>query len=79
MVTLEDAVIARLEYFGEHFEILVDPDIASEILSDLNSRSFEGSGGIFSRLFGGKPKNNFSAELEQVMKEAKDDDLYNEK
>ena len=30
MVTLEDAVIARLEYFGEHFEILVDPDLASD-------------------------------------------------
>ena len=25
MITLEDAVIARLEYFGEHFEIPVDP------------------------------------------------------
>lgn len=30
MVTLEDAVIARLEYYGEHFEILVDPDLASD-------------------------------------------------
>ncbi|WP_414469186.1 ribosome assembly factor SBDS [Methanobacterium sp. ACI-7] len=30
MVTLEDSVIARLEYFGEHFEILVDPDLASD-------------------------------------------------
>ena len=30
MVTLEDSVIARLEYYGEHFEILVDPDLASE-------------------------------------------------
>ncbi|MDI6723258.1 MAG: ribosome assembly factor SBDS [Methanobacterium sp.] len=30
MVTLEDSVIARLEYFGERFEILVDPDLASE-------------------------------------------------
>ncbi|MDP3066423.1 MAG: ribosome assembly factor SBDS [Methanobacteriaceae archaeon] len=30
MVTLEDAVIARLEYFGERFEILVDPDLASD-------------------------------------------------
>jgi len=30
MVTLEDAVIARLEYFGEHFEILVDPDLAAD-------------------------------------------------
>jgi len=30
MVTLEDSVIARLEYYGEHFEILVDPDLASD-------------------------------------------------
>jgi ribosome maturation protein SDO1 len=30
MVTLEDAVIARLEYYGEHFEILVDPDMAAD-------------------------------------------------
>jgi ribosome maturation protein SDO1 len=30
MVTLEDAVIARLEYFGEHFEILVDPELAAD-------------------------------------------------
>ena len=30
MVTLEDSVIARLEYHGEHFEILVDPDLASD-------------------------------------------------
>ena len=30
MVNLDDAVIARLEYFGEHFEILVDPDLASD-------------------------------------------------
>jgi len=30
MVTLEDAVIARLEYYGERFEILVDPDLASD-------------------------------------------------
>lgn len=30
MVTLEDAVIARLEYYGEHFEILVDPELAAE-------------------------------------------------
>jgi len=30
MVTLENAVTARLEYFGEHFEILVDPDLASD-------------------------------------------------
>lgn len=30
MVALEDAVIARLEYYGEHFEILVDPDLAAD-------------------------------------------------
>jgi len=30
MITLENAVIARLEYFGEHFEILVDPDMAAD-------------------------------------------------
>ena len=30
MITLEDAVIARLEYYGEHFEILVDPDMAAD-------------------------------------------------
>ncbi|MGB9938121.1 MAG: ribosome assembly factor SBDS [Methanobacterium sp.] len=30
MVTLENSVIARLEYFGEHFEVLVDPDLASD-------------------------------------------------
>lgn len=30
MVTLEDAVIARLEYYGEHFEILVDPELAAD-------------------------------------------------
>ena len=30
MVTLEDSVIARLEYYGEHFEILVDPDLAAD-------------------------------------------------
>lgn len=30
MVTLENSVIARLEYYGEHFEILVDPELASD-------------------------------------------------
>ena len=30
MVNLDDSVIARLEYFGERFEILVDPDLASD-------------------------------------------------
>ena len=31
MVSLEDAVIARLEYYGERVEILVDPDLASDL------------------------------------------------
>ncbi len=30
MVNLDDSVIARLEYYGERFEILVDPDLASD-------------------------------------------------
>ena len=30
MVTLDNSVIARLEYYGEHFEILVDPDLAAD-------------------------------------------------
>ena len=34
MITLEDAVIARLEYFGEHFEILVDPEMAADFKRD---------------------------------------------
>ena len=36
MINLEDAVIARLEYYGEHFEILVDPDLASDFKSGKN-------------------------------------------
>jgi len=31
MIPLERAIVARLETFGEHFEILVDPDRAVEI------------------------------------------------
>lgn len=31
MVTLEDAVIARFDKFGERFEILIDPDAAQKI------------------------------------------------
>ncbi len=31
MVTLEDAVIARLESHGERYEVLVDPDLAMEL------------------------------------------------
>ena len=36
MINLEDAVIARLEYYGEHFQILVDPDLASDFKSGKN-------------------------------------------
>ena len=32
MVSLEDAVIARYEKKGMHFEILVDPEVAEEFL-----------------------------------------------
>lgn len=38
MVTLEDAVIARLEYYGERFEVLVDPDLASDFKGEKISR-----------------------------------------
>lgn len=31
MVTLDNAVVARLKTHGEHFEILVDPDLAYEL------------------------------------------------
>ncbi len=34
MVNLDDAVIARLESFGERFEILVDPDLSAEFKKD---------------------------------------------
>ena len=30
MVNIDDAIIARLEYYGELFEILVDPDLAAD-------------------------------------------------
>ena len=30
MVNVDDAIIAKYEYSGEHFEILVDPDLAAE-------------------------------------------------
>ena len=29
MVNVDDAIIAKYEYCGEHFEILVDPDLAA--------------------------------------------------
>ena len=30
MVNIDDSIIAKYEYSGEHFEILVDPDLAAE-------------------------------------------------
>ena len=30
MVNVDEAIIAKYEYSGEHFEILVDPDLAAE-------------------------------------------------
>ncbi|MDR1721992.1 MAG: ribosome assembly factor SBDS, partial [Methanobrevibacter sp.] len=30
MVNIDDAIIARLESYGERFEILVDPDLAAD-------------------------------------------------
>lgn len=30
MVNVDDAIIAKLESYGEHFEILVDPDLAAD-------------------------------------------------
>lgn len=41
MVTLEEAVIARLESHGERFEILVDPDLASELKKDVTETDIE--------------------------------------
>ena len=29
MVNVDEAIIAKYEYCGEHFEILVDPDLAA--------------------------------------------------
>jgi len=37
MVSLDDAVLARLEKFGKRFEILVDPDLVGKWKSDNNS------------------------------------------
>ena len=31
MISLENAVVARLESFGERFEILVDPNLAARV------------------------------------------------
>lgn len=41
MVSLEDAVIARLESYGERFEILVDPELASEFKRDSSDSQME--------------------------------------
>ncbi|ADL58666.1 MULTISPECIES: ribosome assembly factor SBDS [Methanothermobacter] len=41
MVSLEDAVIARLESHGERFEILVDPDLAAEFRREDSEVSVE--------------------------------------
>ena len=30
MVNVDEAIIAKYEYSGEHFEILVDPDLAAD-------------------------------------------------
>ncbi len=30
MVNVDEAIIAKYEYCGEHFEILVDPDLAAD-------------------------------------------------
>ena len=30
MVNIDEAIIAKYEYCGEHFEILVDPDLAAD-------------------------------------------------
>ena len=37
MVSLDDAVVARLERSGSRFEILVDPDLAQEWKRDAES------------------------------------------
>ena len=31
MVNVDEAIIAKYEYCGEHFEILVDPDLAADL------------------------------------------------
>jgi Predicted exosome subunit len=41
MVSLEDAVIARLESHGERFEVLVDPDLAAEFRREDSDVSVE--------------------------------------
>lgn len=41
MVSIDDAVIARLESHGEHFEILVDPDLSAEYKKNPESIKIE--------------------------------------
>ena len=38
MVNVDDAIIARLESFGEKFEILVDPDLAADFRNPDNEK-----------------------------------------
>ena len=37
MVSLDDAVVARLEKGGKRYEILVDPELVEQFKSDSNS------------------------------------------
>ena len=37
MVSLDDAVVARLEKGGKRYEILVDPELVEQFKSDPNS------------------------------------------
>ena len=41
MVNVDDAIIARLESFGEKFEILVDPDLAADFRNPDNEKEIE--------------------------------------
>ena len=41
MVSLDDAVIARLEKGGSRYEILVDPELVSQWKEDQNSVEME--------------------------------------
>lgn len=42
MVNVDDAIIAKLDSYGEHFEILVDPDLAAEFRNpDCNDVAIE--------------------------------------
>ena len=41
MVNVDDAIIARLESFGEKFEILVDPDLAADFRNPDNEKEID--------------------------------------